>query len=151
MLSSSEGIFAHRLVAGSSVFFTVSGSIEGHNFKATVTIHLFTGPKLFPDIHYSRSHKFYLIASTLIFTTSEYKVHISDSKLAGQRGLYTQIQMATNYFTPSPQYPRTSNSRDWGGSDEACHFISQRLYKIPYKTWGRHHLVTSFCPPSTST
>lgn len=104
------------LASGGRLFSSwVSGSTGGHNLKATVTSHLFTGPKLFADIHYSISHKFYLIASILIFTTLEYKVHISGSKSAGQRGLYTQIPVATNHFTPLPQYPRTSNSRDGGG------------------------------------
>lgn len=35
--------------------------VEGYSLQATVTTHLLRGPKLFPNIHYSTSHKFYKI------------------------------------------------------------------------------------------
>lgn len=55
----------------------VPGPIRGYSLQATVTIHLLRGPKLFLNIHYSTSQKFYPILSILIFTTLEYKAHIS--------------------------------------------------------------------------
>lgn len=46
---------------------------------------------------------------------------------------------------PSSPASQTSNSRG-GGRMKHVIFISQRLYKIPYKTWDRCHPVTSSCP-----
>lgn len=50
---------------------------EGTASRLLLTIHLLRGPKLFLNIHYSTSQKFYPILSILIFTTLEYKAHIS--------------------------------------------------------------------------
>lgn len=62
--------------------------------------------------------------------------------------LHPQTRKGCQSPYPSSPASHTSDSRS-GGPMKHVIFISQRLYKIPYKTWARCHLVTSSCPRPT--